>query len=436
MVHHIKPLKFSALLATLLLFSCLTAQDAAKTYDESFSNPGDVGITQSRGPLTILPATDGKIRVVTEMSVEGKNGTDAAAFLIKLQTEVKEMGGRLLVETGLRNVRSWNQNNNSMKIVFQDGTKFSGIRNFELSTTVYLPETQRLKIETRFERVDVDPTVKIGNLELVLNNSKYRGGSISGSLKLSVRFGELEIGDIGGNLTGTMHNVRTEFGNVGDVRLDTRFCRQRMGTVKTLELTSHNDHLEVKSVLGEVEIDDRFGTYTIGSTGNGRISTHNGTFEIESGGEYKVMGRFGNFDFDRIDVLELRDNHNSDYDVKELGSVSGDGRFTNVVADHLGQSADLNLENGKLRVDEVAPGFRGISVEGRFFEVDINFRKPTNYRVFANLRFGDLRVPDNLVTVKKIKDHSDLEVELKTSNASNNSAMIKVKGQNAKLFID
>jgi hypothetical protein len=436
MVLPINPLKFSVLLVTVLLFSCLGAQSVTKTFDKSFANPGEVSVLQSRGPLTILPAKDGKVRVVSEMTVGGKTKADAEAFLAKIETEVKELGSRLSVTIGLQNIRSWNQNKNAMKVVFQDGSKFTGIRDFELSTTVYLPETQRLKIETRFERVDVDPMVKIDDLELVLHNSKYRGGDISGDLKLNVRFGELEIGDVGGSLTGTMHNVRTEFGDVGDVRLETRFCRQRMGTVKTLELTSHNDHLEAKSVLGDVEIDDRFGTYTMGSTGNGRISTHNGTFEIESGGEYKIMGRFGNFDFDRIDVLELRDNHNSDYDIKELGSVSGNGRFTNVSADHLSQSAELNLENGKLRVDEVAPDFRGISVEGRFYEVDINFRKPANYRVFANLKFGDLRVPDSLVTIKKIKEHSDLEAELKTPNATNDSPIIKVKGQNAKLFID
>lgn len=436
MASPISPLKFSALFVIVLLFSGLSAQSVSRTFDKSYANPGEVSIKQSRGPLTILPATDGKVRVVSEMVVEGKTKADAEAFLNKIEAEVKELGSRLSVVIGLQNVRSWNQNQNTMKVVFQDGTKFTGIRNFELSTTVYLPSTQSLKVSTRFERVEVDPSVKIKNLELVLNNSKCRAGDISGDLKLDVRFGELELGNVGGSLTGTTNNVRTEFGNVGDVRLESRFSRHRMGTIKTLDLKSNNDHLEAKSVLGEVEIDDRFGTYTLGSTGNGRINTNNGTFEIESGGEYRIMGRFGNFDFDRIDVLELKDNHNSDYDIKELGSVSGDGRFTTVSADVLSQSAELDLQNGKLRVDEVDPGFRGISVEGQFFEVDINFRKPANYRVFVDLKFGNLRVPDEMVTIKKIKEHSDLEAELKTPNASADSPLIKVKGHNGKLFID
>lgn len=436
MVLRINKLKFSLLLTTIFFFSSLAGQSTTRTFDKSYANPGEVSITQSRGPLNILPAKDGKIRVVAEMSVEGKTKADAEAFLDKLETKISETGSRLSVMVGLQNVRSWNQTKHSMKVIFQDGSKFTGIRNFELSTTVYLPATQWLKLFARFERVDIDPSVKIKDLELVLNNSKCRAGDISGDLKLDVRFGELEIGDVAGSLTGTTNNVRTEFGNVGDVRLESRFSRHRMGTLKSLDWTSNNDHLEVESVLGEVDIDDRFGTYTIGSTGNGRIKSNNGTFEIESGGEYKIIGRFGNFDFDRLDVLELMDNNNSDYDIKELGSVSGRGRFTNVIADKLSQRAELDLENGKLRVDEVSPDFRGITVEGRFFEVDINFRKPAVYRVFADLSFGTLRVPDNLLTIKKIKEHSDLEAELKTPNASNDSPIIKVKGQNGKLFID
>ena len=356
--------KFSALVATLLLASCLSAQSVTRTFDESFANPGDVSVEQSRGPLTILPAKDSKVRVVTEMTVEGKTKADAEAFLTKLETEVKEIGSRLQVVIGLGNIRSWNQNNNSIKVVFQDGSKFTGIRNFELSTTVYLPETQRLKLETRFERVDVDPAVKIGDLKLVLHNAKFRGGDISGDLELDVRFGEVEMGDIGGSLTGVIHNVRSEFGNVGDVRLESRFSRLRMETVKSLDMKSSNDHFEAKNVTGRVEIDDRFGTYILGGTGNGRINTHNGTFEIESAGEYKVEASFGNFDFDRVDVLIIRNNHNTDYDIKQLGSVSGDGRFTNINADHLSQRAQLDLQNGKLRVYELSPKFRGVEVEG------------------------------------------------------------------------
>ena len=74
--------------------------------------------------------------------------------------------------------------------------------------------------------------------------------------------------------------------------------------------------------------------------------------------------------------------------------------------------------------------------KGSFFEVDLNFREPANYRVYADLRFGDVRLPKNMVMIKKIKEHSELEMEVKTPNATTDSPIIKVRGQQGKLFID
>ncbi|MFT4749582.1 MAG: hypothetical protein ACJATN_002886 [Neolewinella sp.] len=436
MISPSKALKFNAVLFTVLFASFLGAQTVTKVFDQSYAKVDEVSLKQSRGPVVISPSTDGKIRVVTEMSVEARSKEGADAFLAKMGTKVQEMSNRLTVKTGMASIKNWSQNNNSIKVVFLDGTKFNGIRNFETSSTLYLPETQLLKLETKFERVQIDPEVKLNNLDLKLHNAKLRGGSISGGLELDVRFGEVELNDIGGSLTGTFHNTRGEFGDVGDVRLESRFSKLKMGVLKSLDMDSHNGRLEAKSITGSVEIDDRFGTYILGSTGNARVNTHNGTFEIESGGEYKIEGRFGNFDFDRIDDLIIRDNHNCDYDIKKLGSVKGNGRFTNFSVEHLRQQAELDLNNGYFRVEEVSPKFRGIEVEGAFFEVKLDFREPANYRVLADFRFGNVRLPDNLIVVKEIKDYSKLEMELNTPNASADSPLIRVSGQNGKLYID
>jgi len=436
MVSPTNNLKFSTVLLTVLFASFLGAQTATKVFDQSYAKVDEVSLKQSRGPLIISPSTDGKIRIVTEMSIDAKSKEEGNAFLTKMQTEVQETSNRLTIKTGVASIKNWNQNNNSIKIVFQDGTRFSGMRNFEVSSTLYLPETQRLELETRFERIQIDPKVKLNDLELKLHNAKLRGGSISGNLEMDVRFGEVELNDIGGSFTGKLHNTRGEFGNVGDVRLESRFSKLRMGILKSLDMDSHNDRLEAKSVTGNVDIEDRFGTYILGSIGNARINTHNGTFEIESGGEYKIEGRFGNFDFDRIDDLILRNNHNCDYDIGELGSISGSGRFTTINADQLGLKAELKLENGHLRVDEVSPKFSGVDVEGAFYEVKLKFRQPSQYRVLVDFRFGNIGLPDDLVTVKKIKEHSKLEMELHTPAVAAHSPVIKVEGQNAKLYIN
>jgi len=424
------------MLLTLLFGAFLHAQTASKTFDESYEAAAEINIVQSRGPLTILPATDGKVRVVTKMSVEAKKLVDATNLLAKMGSEVTRSSTWLNIRTGMNDVRNWTQRNNRIKVIFKDGDRFDNIRNFDLSTTIYLPPTQKLNLEARFERIQLDPGVKIENLELVLHNGHIRAGSITGNLEMDVRFGEVDLENVGGSLTGSLHNTKGKFGDVGDVRIDTRFSRLRMGTLSSLRITSQNDRLEIKSITGSVDIEDRFGTYLLGTIGDAKIDTNNGTFEIGKGSKYNIEARFGTFEFDRVDNLVLRDNHNSDYDIKTLGSLSGDCRFTDFRADVLLHSVDLRIKNGEFKALDVAPDFKGLEIKGSFYKVDLDVDASTAYQLFIDLNFGDLHLPNDLVTIKKIKDFSELKLEMKTKNATEQSPAIRVSGQNASLYID
>ncbi|MEL6142196.1 MAG: hypothetical protein AAFU67_11310, partial [Bacteroidota bacterium] len=423
-------------LACLVLASPLYAQTAKKALDKSFAGKAEVHFQQNRGPLQILPSTDGKIRIVTEMSVEAQSREEGDRFLAKMEADFIESTNRLEIKIGSGKIRNWTMNNNNSRVTFQDGSKFRNIHNFKMNSTLYLPATEMLSLETRFERVRIEPQVELNNLKLELHNVDLTGGDVKGNLEFDARFGKIELGNVDGELRGVLHNVRFEIGDAGNVRLDTRFSEIEMGKINALEVESHNDRVEVVSVSGELDIHDRFGTYIIGTTVNGEIETHNGTFEIEKGGDYEVNSRFGNFEFNTLDQLDLQDNHNAEYEIKRLRNVEGDGRFTTIDVEVLTGEADLELGNGKLRVDDVTKDFKGVEVEGSFFEVDLEFASPVDYHVQANMQFGSVHPPKDIITVIDRKEHSHLEMELKTANATASSPIIKVRGNNGKLYLD
>lgn len=427
--------KFNWLLLPILLLSfALQAQSATKTIDKSFSAKAEVHFQQERGPLTVLPSTDGKIRLLTEMSVEADSKADADLFLSKLETDFEELGTRIKMRLGLVGVKSWNQNNNSSRVTFKDGTKIRNIRNFKLTSRLYLPKTELVWLKTRFEDIEIDEAVQLENLELDLHNANVRGGNIGGDLKLALRFGKVRLGNIGGSVSGNLHNAKVYLDDVGAVVLESRFSQVELKNIKSLDLESHNDRYEIGAITEMLDIDERFGTFIMGKTADGDINSHNGTYEIESGKKYTFNSRFANVEFQQLNELVLRDNHNCDYEIKELKKVRGQGRFTNVDADRLTGSADLELFNGKLFIEDLGAGFTGLEVEGSFFE--LHTRAPAAaYRVFAELNFGTADVPDELVAVKSHKEHSKIEMEYKSANSTAESPAIRVKGQNGKLKI-
>ncbi len=117
MISPSKALKFNAVLFTVLFASFLGAQTVTKVFDQSYAKVDEVSLKQSRGSVVISPSTDGKIRVVTEMSVEARSKADADAFLAKMGTKVQEMSNRLTVKTGMASIKNWSQNNNRSLIL-------------------------------------------------------------------------------------------------------------------------------------------------------------------------------------------------------------------------------------------------------------------------------------------------------------------------------
>jgi len=437
MTFPIHPKKFNWLLvACLLLGSQLYAQTATRTFDESYPAKTEVSLEHSHGPITILPSADGKVRLVTRISANGESEADAMEFVNKIEVDIRELSTSLEVKIGFIPVKSWTQKNRITRVVFKDGTRLKNITDFALETTLYLPTTERLALKTRFEDVRVDDQVSLQNLRLDLHNTSFRAGNLAGALEVEMRFGSLRLGNIEGAVSGSLHNATVEMGNAEAVTLDSRFSKIECANIASLKFDGHNDRLKIDGIAGSLEIKDRFGTYVIGKTSSGEINSHNGTFDIDSGTDYEIEGRFAKFDFEELNELELQENHNCEFDLQKLGSVKGDGRFTNLEIDALSLGADLDLYNGKLFVDELAPGFQGVEVSGSFFEVDLDFSAPTEYHILADLRFGKLDLPRDLTAKKNQRDHSQVQYEGKTANATADSPKIRVRGENGRLRVD
>ncbi|MEL7160319.1 MAG: hypothetical protein AAFN92_06155 [Bacteroidota bacterium] len=430
------PKKFSVLLLACLLTSALSAQTATRTIDESFAGKQEVNLKQSHGPLTVQPSTDGQVRVVTRMSVDADEKSEAEAFLAKMEAEFREVGSSLDVSIGIPQIKSWNQNNRKTRVVFKDGTRIRDVENFKLETTLYLPPTDRLGLSIRFEDIRIDENVELRNLKLGLHNADLRGGNLSGNLDVDMRFGSLELGNVGGAVSGNLHNATFELGNTGAVEIDSRFSKIRCGTITTLDFNGHNDRLKLDEVTGKLDIDDRFGNYIIGKTTTGEINSHNGTFDIESGTSYEIEGRFAKVEFSRLEDLEIRNNHNCNYDLDQVDVVEGDGRFTTLDIESLTKKAELDIYNGKLYVDELAPGFREISVDGSFYEVDLDLAGSAEYHVSAELHFGKVSAPRELTVTEDIDEHGEMRYAAKTAGAGADSAVIRVRGRNGQLRVD
>ena len=426
-------------LLLLLLFLALTVRAAdpyTKTIDKTFAAVPEVAFAQTNGPLEVLPATDGKIRFVARVSIDAGDEEVAQRFLDKMDLLVTETSTSLRLRLSLDNVTSWTIIGTRSVVKFADGEKIRGVRNFDVRSTLYLPPTQLLELSSRFGDIDMNSRVVLNNLTLELSNVDLRGGAVKGDLRVDARFGSVLLESATGRITGKLANNRLELTRGGgDLRLDTRFSELELGPMESVELVSANDQVEIATVTGRLKLNERFGHYRLGTTGRADIVSNNGEYTVEKGETYTIDGRFTTIEFGELATLILEGNANCTYRADRLGEVRGDGRFTDIKVDRFTGRAELELTNGELRVNQLAPSFTGIQVDGRFFEVDVRLTGATTYQAKAKMTFGRFDIPEGLTLRVDKEDGSELEKHFLAGGATEASPAIEVTGSNGSLRI-
>jgi hypothetical protein len=427
--------RFSFPLFLVLFGTCVVAQTASRTFEESFPAKERVTLKQNRGPVSVLPSTDGRIRVLTRVDIEARRQEDAEALLAKVMITFDESRDAVTISGGLADIRNWNQNNNRINLTFRNGDKIRDVRKIDIATTIYLPVVPELIVESRFLDVEIDEAVQLTDVVLRTNNVDLRGGNLSGDLKLDARFGRIELGSVGGAVTGKLNNMKLRLRDSGSMDLETRFTEVVASETGDLRVDANNSNYEISTVTGSIEIEDRFGDYAFGTTQDARIRSNNGGFRIETGLDYFCEGRFTKLRMEGLTALYIGDSHNSEFVVDCLGSVEGEGKFTHIKVDRLTGSADLELANGGFRVDELSAEFTGITVSGNFSEVELAPVAGVAYRIVAELDFGTLDVPREVEATRNERERNAIDYAGHSPGAGAGAPTIRVAGNNTDLRI-
>ncbi len=420
-------------LLTAFLFFDGYAQTFNKTIEESYDGKPKVAFSQARGPLQVRTSNDGKVRFVTQIQVEANSQEIANQFFNKFQPQVSETATQLDIELTLKGVKRWNQNNNKITITFKDGSRLRGLSDYKIQTTLYVPATQELALKSRFEDITIEENVTINDLKADLFSADLEAGDLGGSLSLEVKFGKANFGKLGGDARVRMHNSKLKMGNAKEVNLDTRFSDIQMGDILALTSKSHNDRVEGGHIAGDLKVEGQFSSYIFQTVKNAEIKCHNVNFEFESGQNFRVNGKFSDFEIERLESLEAMDSHNDEFEIGTIKDLKAKAQFSTYRIQELSGSIRYTGHSGKFAVRAIQPGFEDIEIDGRFFEVDLTMPSSAPYHVAANLTFGDFQGPENLKFIRQIEKNSQLNYTLKTDNATESSPKVNFEGQNLRV---
>jgi hypothetical protein len=282
------------------------------------------------------------------------------------------------------------------------------------------------------------------------------------ALRISNKFGEIKINDMGGdsvtikvlitidNASSSkakelMNKISIDFDKSGGTvsattEIEDNFRGNNSFSIDYLVNIPKDRNLDISNKYGNLimnELDAKgnfevnYGSMTAGNmkspSGNPiRINISYGKADLESVNEAVMEIKYSKLIADNIDVLVLDTKYStatihkisdltldSKYDgfnIDELGKLKSVSKYTNYKIGLLSESLDLDTGYGSVRIDKVSEKFSKIKIENSYGGINIALGN-LNYKLQTECSYCDIDYPENRFKGNKIKDNQTNTIE-------------------------
>jgi hypothetical protein len=241
---------------------------------------GDVYIESSSRSIEVKTWEQPKVKVSTTIYYEGDATklTDAEWFE-KLNLNVKTLGNSVIVKSGGvgggnynygGGTYSWSSGgaSNGVAVFDANGKNVGTAGNLKRIVTIYVPNTNKLDIDTKYADVSIANSANKVSLNITNGNAELAdvANLILRSKYSNVTCGDVKMAEV------EFINGRFTAKNCTEVDIDTKYSTVELGSVKKASIRSTNDEYEIDEV-GSIQGRKNYG--------NLRITNLTGSFEMD-----------------------------------------------------------------------------------------------------------------------------------------------------------
>ncbi len=210
--------------------------------------------------------------------------------------------------------------------------------SYSIDYTVRMPVNNSLNLDNKYGNVFINKL--LGRSDINLKYGNLKADELQGATDMRLSYGNANI--------GLLNAAELDFAYMTDVEIE---------SVNTLELDASYSKVEIED-LGIAEVDSKYGKLEIGKA-----------VEIDIDGMYDK------------------------YTLDKVHDIVVDARYSTLIIDDLMQSLDVELNYGKVDIDNVAPNFTKISVDLAYAGIDMPIEHLDNYILDAEASYGSIDLP-------------------------------------------
>ncbi len=250
---------------------------------------------------------------------------------------------------------------------------------FQVNYEVFMPESCNLDLSNKYGNATVSPLV--------------------GSANVNVKYGDFQLEGVGGELV-----VYLGYGN---------------GTV-----------VKARDVSAEVS----YSKLNLNDVQDVSFNTKYSKLYVDKGAAVKAESRYDHFGLGKVDRFNCQSRYGN-VEIGETESLVAVSRYTDYRVDRLSDNADLDLQYGGLRIDELAKGFSEVNLNGKYSDFKIYVQEGASFTLDAETNYAGITYPTGLNvayekdkgTSHEVKGHSGTQGARSVIRANLSYGGLKVK---------
>lgn len=285
-------------------------------------------------------------------------------------------------------------------------------------------------VSKAMRRIDIDLR-KIGNLIAAQTEVEKKGGFLSELVN--------EVGDYSNSLLGNQKfTVDYEIWVPADVPLsiENRYGNVYMATMESeVSLTLAHGDLRGNRIENKIDLNHSFGKATFEYIKEGDINLRGSEFKLDEAGELFFESSSSEISVKTSDNLKFN-SRNDKYYVDEVQTLYGDGSFTDLNLERLGDIGRIDFSYGDIFLNGIAKAFEEVTITGK--STDINLVLDQSSYIQARIKGPEenMFLPNSMLTLKR-EEMDDDQVALSgtVGNTNDQISTLNVTANNGKLIV-
>jgi len=390
-----KEMCFKMGLFTLLLIFILpvhgnTMKETERTFSKEISVKPSSLITfdNKNGPLEVNTWDKNTVKIDTRIVIDGSDEDIQKVFEYVKTMNFKQSGDNVSFNTNLYSLLRGTIPGN-FKVTLNNGTVVK-LTKLELNYTLTVPQNNPLTIVNAYEKVTL-PDLG-GKLTLDLYESTLKAGKISNHSSITLKYGKAEIDSIQDAVL-SLFEAKMYIAGTGNLKIKSMYSTIEIQSAGKLEMDSYEDKI-IFSSHADVNLDAKYSRVTLSDFDKGTFDLFECELRAGNANILVIGAKYSELFFSSSRAVVFTDAYETKFNSPYVEDLKASSKYSSFSLNQLaGNLTFLSSYEDNILVKEVSNKFTGISLRGKYTDIDLTFSPGAQYKLLVDLKYTDLDFP-------------------------------------------